>query len=205
MPSAFSALSLKQDATRHNLFITTHNIHTPSPGRQPQHPHFGAKAATLHHSHTTDPEYDTWRFQGSMPAIQRYKIHLQRAIIHKVTGLNWVGCRPPKFPMADPSTTTALILHLIAGDCCVRPQLHSDIKVTSVASELMKSLTIIAVVFIGPLALPKLDVRSLHDHWADPESDCRRLFGSALATQRYKVGPSTICKTKRKLLSLYNL
>jgi len=35
LPGGFSALSLKPDATRHTLFITTLNIHTPGPQLQP--------------------------------------------------------------------------------------------------------------------------------------------------------------------------
>jgi len=91
--------------------------------------------------------------------------------------------------MAGSSTTTAPILDLIAGGCWARRRLRPGIKDASVASELMKSLTIIGVVFLGLLALTELDVRSLHDLWADPESDCGRLLGSTPATQRYKVRP----------------
>jgi len=80
VPGGFSALSLKLDATRHGFH---HN-----PGPQAQHRHTGATASTLHYSHTIDPESDTWRFLGSMPATQRYKIHPERAIIHEVTGVN---------------------------------------------------------------------------------------------------------------------
>ena len=78
VPGGFSALSLKLDATRHSFHHNT------------QHPHSRATAATLHHSQTINPESDTWRFLGSMPAIQRYKIHRQRDII-QVTGLNGWG------------------------------------------------------------------------------------------------------------------
>jgi len=78
VPGGFSALSLNLDAMRHSFHHNT------------QHPHSGATAATLHHSHTIDPESDTWRFLGSTAAIQRYKIHSLRAIIHEVTGLNGV-------------------------------------------------------------------------------------------------------------------
>jgi len=80
VPGGFSALSLKLDTTRHCFH---HN-----PGPQAHHRHAGATASTLHYSHTINPESDTWRFLGSMPATQRYKIHLERAIIHEVTGLN---------------------------------------------------------------------------------------------------------------------
>jgi len=59
-----------------------------------QHPHPGATAATLHHSHQINPESDTWRFLDSMAAIQRYMIHPLRAIIHEVTGLNRVVAIP---------------------------------------------------------------------------------------------------------------
>jgi len=75
VPGGFSALSLKLDATRHSAHHNTH-------------PQSGATAATLHHSHRIDPESDTWRFLGSIPAIQPYKIHSQKGIIHEVTKLN---------------------------------------------------------------------------------------------------------------------
>jgi len=153
-----------------------------------QHPHSGLTAATLHHtgSPTIDPESDTWRFLGSMPAIQRYKIHPQRAIIHEVTGLNRMGCWRSQNSMADSSTTAGPILDLIAGGCWARRQLRSGIKDVSVASKLMKSLTLVRVFFIGTLAIPELDGRFLHNRWADPGSDCGRLLGSTPATQRYK-------------------
>jgi len=80
--------------------------------------------------------------------------------------------------MTDPSTTTAPILDLIPGDCWARRQLRRGIKDVSVASELRKSLTLVRVVFINTLALPELDVRFLHDHWADSGSDYGRLLGS---------------------------
>jgi len=93
--------------------------------------------------------------------------------------------------MTDSSTTTAPILNLIAGDCWARRQLRPGIKDVSVASEPMKSLTImVGVVFRGPLVLPELDVRFLHDHWADSGSDCGRLLGSTPASQWCKVHPS---------------
>jgi len=127
-----------------------------------------------------------------MPAIQRYKIHPERAIIHEVTGLNGVGCWRSQNPMADSSTTTDLILDQIAGDCWARRQLRSGIKDVSVASRLMKSLTFLGVVFVGTLAIPELDGRFLHDRWTNPESDCGRLSGSTPATQWYKIHPSAI-------------
>jgi len=98
-------------------------------------------------------------------------------------------CWQSQNSMADSSTTTAPILDLIAGGCWARRRLRPGIKNASVALELMKSLTIMGVVFLGPLALTKLDVRSLHDRWADPESDCGRFLGSTPATQRYMVRP----------------
>jgi len=167
----------------------THSCHHNTPC---QHPLSGATAATLHHSHTIDPESDTWTFLGSMPAIQRYKIHPQRAIIHEVTGLNGVGCWRSLNSMADSSTTASPILDLIAGDCWARRQLRSCIKDVSVASRLMKSLTLVWVVFIGTLAIPELDSRFLHDHLSDPESDCGRLLGLMPAPQWYKVRPCRI-------------
>ena len=84
--------------------------------------------------------------------------------------------------MTDSSSTTAPIMDLIAGDCWARRQLHSGIKGVSVASELRKSLTLVRVVFIETLAHPELDVRFLHDHWADSGSDCGRLLGSTPAS-----------------------
>ena len=92
--------------------------------------------------------------------------------------------------MADSSTTTAPILNPIAGDRWARRQLCSGIKDVSVASELRKSLTLVRVVFIDTRALPELDVRFLHDHWADSGSDCGRLLGSTPASQWCKVHPS---------------
>jgi len=83
--------------------------------------------------------------------------------------------------MADSSTTTAPILNLIAGDHWTRRQLRSGIKDLSVTSELRKSLILVRVVFIDTLALPELDVRSLHDHWAYSGYYCGRLLGSTLA------------------------
>jgi len=121
-----------------------------------------------------------------MPAIQWYKIHPQRDIIHEVTGLNVVGCGRSLNSMADSSTTTAPILNLIAGDCWARCQLRSGIKDVSVSSKLRRSLTFVRVVFIDTLAIPELDGRFLYNHCSDPESDCGRLLGSTPATQRYK-------------------
>jgi len=170
VPGGFSALSLKLDATRHSFHHNT------------QHLHSRTTAATLHHSQTINPESNTWRFLDSMPAIQRYKIHPQRDIIHEVPGLNGVGCWRSQHSMAESSTTTAPILDLIAEDYWARRQLHSGIKNVSVASKLRKSLTLMRVVFIDTLALPELDVRFLHDHWAHSGSDCGRLLGSTPAS-----------------------
>ena len=58
--------------------------------------------------------------------------------------------------MTDSSTTTALILDLIAGDCWARRQLRSGIRDVSVASKLQKSLTLVRVVFIGTLVISDL-------------------------------------------------
>ena len=176
VPSSFSALSLKLDATRHSFH---HNTQHP-------HPESRATAATLHHSQRINPESDTWRFLDSMPAIQRYKIPPQRDIIHEVPGLNGVGCWRSQNSMADSSTTTAPILDLIAGDYWARHQLHSGIKNVSVASKPKKSLTLMRVVFIDTLAMSELDGRFLHNHSPDPESDRGRSSGSMPATQRYK-------------------
>ena len=121
-----------------------------------------------------------------MPAIQRYKIYPQRDIIHQVTGLNGVGCWRSQNSIADSSTTTTPILDSIAEDCWARRQLHNGINNVSVVSKVRKSLTLVRVVFIGPLVIPELDGRFLHDHCSDPDSDCGRLLGSTPATQRYK-------------------
>jgi len=43
--------------------------------------------------------------------------------------------------MADPSTTTAQIVNLIAGDCWAPRQLSNGIRYVSVASKLSKSLS----------------------------------------------------------------
>jgi len=170
VPGGFSALSLKLDPTRHSFHHNT------------QHPHSRATAATLYHSQTINPESNTWRFLDSMPAIQRYKIHPQRDIIHEVPGLNVVGCSRSQNPMADSSTTSPPILNLIAGDRWALCQLRSGIKDVSVTSELRKSLTLVRVVFIDTLALPELDVRFPHNHWADSGSDCGKLLGSIPAS-----------------------
>ena len=86
--------------------------------------------------------------------------------------------------ITDPSTTTTPILDLIAQGCWARRQLRSGIKDVSVASELMKSLTImVGVVFIDPLRLPELDLRLLRNHRADSESDCGRLLASTPDSQ----------------------
>jgi len=92
--------------------------------------------------------------------------------------------------MADSSTTSGPILDMIAGDCWARRQLHRGIKAVSVASKLMKWLTLVGVVFIGTQALPELDVRFLHDRWSDPGSDCGRLLGSMPGSQWCKIHPS---------------
>jgi len=165
---------LASNWTRRDILFSSQDLHS------------GLTAATLHHSPTIDPESDIWRFLGSMPAIQRYKIHPQRAIIHEVTGLNRMGCWRSQNSMADTSTTAGPILDLIAGGCWAPRQLRSGIKDVSVAWKPMKSLTLVGVVFIGTLAIPELDGRFLHSRWADPGSDCTRLLGSMPATQRYK-------------------
>jgi len=180
VPGGFSALRLKLDATRHSFHHNT------------QHSHSRATAATLHHSQRINRESDTWRFLGSMPAIQRYKIHPQRDIIHEVTGLNGVGCWRSQNSIASSSTTTAAILDLIAGDRWARRQLQSGIKNVPVASKLRKSLTLMRGVFIVTLVITELNGRSLHNHCSDPESDCRRLSGWTPATQWYKVRPCHI-------------
>jgi len=91
--------------------------------------------------------------------------------------------------MTASSITTAPILDVIVGDCWAPRQLHRGIKDVSVASELMKSLTLVGVVFIDTLGIPELDGGFLHNHWSDPGSDCGRLLGPTTATQRYKIRP----------------
>jgi len=145
------------------------------------------------HDRWTDPESDCRWLLCSTPATQRYKIHPSAIFIHDVTGLNGMGCLQSQNSMADSSTTTSPILDLIVGARSARRQLRGGIKDVSVASELRKSLTLVAVVFIGTLAIPELDGRFLHDRWANPESDCGRLLGSTPATQRYRIHPSAIC------------
>ena len=135
-----------------------------------------------------------------MPAIQRFKIHPQRDIIHEVTGLNKVGCWRSQNSMADSSTTTAPILDPIAGDCWAQRWLRNGIKDVSVASKLRKSLTLVRVVFIGTLAIPELDGRLLHDHTSDPGSVCGRLLGLTPAIQRYKV---RLCRIKTQEFAVF--
>jgi len=87
---------------------------------------------------------------------------------------------------SDYFTTTALILNLMREDSWARRQLRSGIKDISGASKLMKSLTIVGVVFINTLAIPELDGRFHHNHCSNPESDSVRLSGLPPATQWYK-------------------
>jgi len=135
-----------------------------------------------------------------MPAIQRYKIHPQRDIIHEVRGLNRVWCWRSQHSMADPSTTTAPILNLIAGDCWARRQLPNGIKDVSVASELMKSLTLVRVVFIGTLETPELNGRFLHNNLTDSGSDCGILLGSTSARQWCK---GRLCGIKAQEIAVF--
>ena len=85
--------------------------------------------------------------------------------------------------MSDSSTATAPILRPIAGGCWVRCQLRSGIKDVSVASKLMKSLTLVVVAFIDTLVIPELDGGFLHDRVADSGSDCGGMLGSMPALQ----------------------
>jgi len=142
------------------------------------------------HDRWTNPESDCGRLLGSMPATQRYKIHLFATLIHDVTGLKRMRCWRSQNSIADYSTTTAPILYVIAEDHWARCQLCSSIKDVSVTSELRKSLTLVGVVFIGTLPIPEHDGRFLHDRWTNLESDCGRLSGSTPAMQRYKIHPS---------------
>jgi len=125
------ALSLKLDTTRYTLFITTLNNHTFGPQLQ---------LSTTARQSILNRTPGAW-FLGSMPAIQWYKIHPQRDIIHEVTGLNGVGCWRSQTSMADTSTTTAPILNPFAGDCWARRQLPNGIRYISVASKPMQSLS----------------------------------------------------------------
>ena len=165
--------NLASNWTRRDTLFSSHSFHHNT---QAQHPHSGATASTLHPSHTIDPESNTRRFMGSMPAIQPYKNYPQRAIIHEVRGLNAVGCSRSKNSMAHQSTPARPNPDLIAGGGWARRQLPNGIKDVFLASELMKSLTLVTVVFIGTLAIPALYRRSLHNQSSDPESDCGVLF-----------------------------
>jgi len=62
-------------------------------------------------------------------------------------------CLRSQSSMTDPSTTTAPILDLIAGDYWAGDQLRSGIKVVSVASKLMKSLTLVGVARVAEAGL----------------------------------------------------
>jgi len=95
--------------------------------------------------------------------------------------------------MPDSSTTTTLILDLIAGGCWAQRQLRSSIMDVTIISQLMKSLTLVGVVFIGILTIPELDGRFLHDHWTNHGSDCEVLLSSTPASQSYKIHPSANC------------
>jgi len=111
-----------------------------------------------------------------------------------------VGWWRSQSSMADPSTTTAPILNLIAGGCWARCQLHSGIKNVSVASKPRKSLTLMRVVFMDTHVISELDGRFLHNHSSDPESDCGRLLGWTPATQWYKV---RLCHIKTHEIAVF--
>jgi len=176
VPGGFSALSLNLDAKRHSFHHIT------------QHLHSGATAATLHHSHTINPESDTWRFLGSMAASQRYKIHSLRAIIHEVTGRNGVLAIPEPDDRflhnycPDPGSDCGGLLGSTPATqrykgrlCCIK---------------LMKSLTLVGIVFIDTPALSELDARFLHNHAAESGSNCGTLLGPMPASQWCMVPPS---------------
>jgi len=97
--------------------------------------------------------------------------------------------------MVYTSTTTAPILELIPGECWAQRQLRRDIMDVSMASKLMKSLTLVGVVFIGTLETPELDGIYLHNHCSDPGTHCGSLLGSTPAThwQPYK---GRLCRMK---------
>jgi len=88
--------------------------------------------------------------------------------------------------MADSSTTTTLILNLIAGDCWARRRLRNGIRYVPVTSKPMKSLSSVQGVSYqaGDILL---DGRLLHNRWTDFAALCGRLLGSMPATRRYKV------------------
>jgi len=83
-----------------------------------------------------------------MSAIYRYKVYPLRALIHEVTQLNREGCWRSQNPMEGSSTCTRPILDLIAGGCWARRQLRRSIGDLSVASNPMKLLPLVRVVFI---------------------------------------------------------
>jgi len=87
--------------------------------------------------------------------------------------------------MGHSSTTIRPIRDSILGDCWVQHWRRNGTKDVSVASKPRNSLHLVRVAFIGTLAIPELDGRSLHNHSSDPESDCGRLLSSTPATQRY--------------------
>jgi len=88
--------------------------------------------------------------------------------------------------MADYSTTTALILDLMVGDCWARRQLRNGIRYFPVASKLRKSLSSVQGV-LGITGDNLLDGRLLHNHGTDFDSVCGRLLGLTPDFQRYKV------------------
>ena len=129
------------------------------------------------HADWTNPESDCGRVLGSMPASQWCKIHPFVIFIHEITGLNGVLAIPELDDRSAPPTAAAPILNLIAGGCQAQGQLHSRIMDVSVTSELMKSVTIIGVVFIGStLALPELDDGILLNQCSYPGTNCMRLL-----------------------------
>jgi len=132
-------------------------------------------------------------FLGSMPAIQQYSIHPQRAIIHEVPGQNGVRCWGSLNSMADSSTMGSAIMDLISGDCWARCQLRRGIKDISVTPKPLKSLGLVRVVLIDTLAIIEGGSRFLHACFSDPGYGCGRLLGSTPATQRYK---GRLCRTK---------
>ena len=110
-----------------------------------------------------------------MAAIQQYKIHPLRAIIHEATGLNGVLAileLDERFLHNHSSDA--------GSDCgrllCSTPATHWY-KERLCHIKLRKSLTLVRVVFINTLAIPQLDGRFLHNHCSDPYSDSTRLMG----------------------------
>ena len=91
--------------------------------------------------------------------------------------------------MADYSSTAARISILSSGDCWAQRQLHAGIRYVSVGSKLRKSLSSMEGVSMLTLAEFYSMADSSPTAGHIPILFFRRLLGSSLATQRYKVRP----------------